>query len=544
MLVNFRQGIISYDTSIAPFSVAASTSGVNISLNVGTQPFVITVANRYENYLWSEPLTITPWTNLSQTGTYWLYIDFNNVTFVRTFGVSTYAPIVGSTAPLTPAIGQHWYNTATSQMAYWTGSVWSPVIRLFLAKFIGPSTFISLSANTPSFIGTTVGDNTPNSSGRVFYDAFGNPVIKKDKTFFTTEDEMFAQGTSINSVRLESNVFTAQSASPSIIPQYELVAFNQDGTVRIASYNDAGTTAIGMALQQITFGGAGAILLEGSVTNPNWNFTNQIGSLLWVSGDYPGTLQSTDPYIDNPVVYQIQRVPVARVIGPSSIIFLQGIGTKGDPGPPGTGSGNVSLATPTTPGIVYLSTDGGTITPTTTVISNNDPRLTDARVPLPQYQTASGISVTSYTSPSSNVGISSNVQTSLQDLANAIPSIPLVNKGANWVSTSAIVASSANTVYVSCPSAGTIQSVEILTSGGPGSCVINVLKSTLAQFPPNPSTNSICGASLPSIANGTTYYSTTLTGWTTTINAGDILAFVIQSSSTFTQIQITLGVSQ
>jgi hypothetical protein len=543
MYVNFRQGIISYDTSIAPFSATAGTSGVNVTLNVGTQPFVITVANQETNYLWSEPLTVTPWQGLNSTGTYWLYIDFNNKSFVRTFGSTTLAPVIQPTAPFNPAVGQHWYNTATSQMYYWTGIVWSPVIRLFLATFSGPATIQSLSANTPDFRGTTVGDNTANYSGRVLFDGKGLPIVKSDGTFFTTEDEVFAQGTSINSVRLESNVYTAQSASPSIIPQYEAVAFNPDGTIRVASYNDAGTTAIGLSLQQFNFGGSGAVLLEGSVTNPNWNFTGQIGSLLWVSGDYPGTLQSTDPHIDNPVTYQIARVPVARVIGPTSIIFLQGIGTKGDPGP--AGSASVPLATPSTAGTVLLSTDNGAFVPAATplVISEGDPRLTDQRVPVSSSMVASNITVSAYTSSSSGVALSGNTQTSLQTLADAIPPPLLVSKGANWSSTSAIIAANTNIVYVRCPVAGTITNVEVITSGGPGSCIINIWKAPFASFPPS-TANSICGSSLPSITNGTTYKDSVLSGWTTTINADDILAFVLTSSSTFTQIQITLGVQQ
>jgi 3D (Asp-Asp-Asp) domain-containing protein len=404
MIINFRQGIVSYDTSIAPFTAAASVGGTDVSINVGTQPFVVAVANQSSNYLWSESLTINAWPSLSPAGTYWLYLDWNPTTFERTFGTSVVRPIAQATAPAVPAVGQHWYQTTTSQMFFWNGATWNPVIRLFVAKFIGPATFQSISINAPgSFQGTTVGDTTPNSStGMVVFDSSGYPIFKHNGTFFTTEDQVFAEGSAITGVRLESNVFTAQSVSPSIIPVYTPVGFNTNGQIYVAGYNDCGVTAIGMTLQQINFAGSGAVLLEGTVTNPLWNFAGSVGGLLWVSGDIPGTFQTTDPHLDAPITYPIQRVPVARIISPTSIIFLQGIGTKGDPGP--SGSTSVPLASATQPGTVYLSTDSGALpAPTPTVVSELDPRLSNARPPTPHNQSATTITTTAYTSLVSGV---------------------------------------------------------------------------------------------------------------------------------------------
>jgi 3D (Asp-Asp-Asp) domain-containing protein len=423
MIINFRQGIVSYDTSIAPFSAAASVGGTDVTLNVGTQPFVVSVANQSSNYLWNESLTINAWPSLSPTGTYYLYIDWNTKTFARTFGTSTLRPIVQAGAPVAPAVGQHWYKSTTSQMYFWNGAVWNPVLRLFVAKFIGPATFQSISINAPgSFQGTTVGDSTPNvSAGMVVFDSSGYPIFKHDGTFFTTEDQVFAEGSAINGVRLESNVFTAQSVSPSIIPVYTAVGFNTNGQVYVAGYNDTGVTAIGLTLQQINFAGSGAILLEGTVTNPLWNFSGSVGGLLWVSGDIPGTFQPTDPYLDNPVAYPIQHVPVGRIISPTSFIFLQGIGSKGDPGP--SGAAAVPLATATQPGTVYLSTDSGAVpVPTPTVVSEIDPRLSNARPPTAHNQAATTITTTSYTSPISGVSFTAGLlqPDSLNGLADAV----------------------------------------------------------------------------------------------------------------------------
>ena len=118
-----------------------------------------------------------------------------------------------------------------------------------------------------------------------------------------------------------------------------------------------------------------------------------------------------------------------------------------------------------------------------------------------------------------------------------------VNKGATWVSSTAIVAGSAPLVFVSCPVAGTITKVKVVTAGGTGSCVIDIWKAPFASFPPVVG-NSITASAKPTISSGVTYSDSTLTGWTTAVNAGDVLAFSLTSSSTFTEITIVLEVQQ
>lgn len=119
----------------------------------------------------------------------------------------------------------------------------------------------------------------------------------------------------------------------------------------------------------------------------------------------------------------------------------------------------------------------------------------------------------------------------------------VISKGANWISTSgAIIAASAGLVFVNCPLAGVIKKVKIVTAGGAGSCVIDIWKAPFASFPPTVA-NTITAAALPTISAGVTYQDSVLTGWTTSVNAGDVLAFKLNSSSTFTQILITVEVN-
>lgn len=119
----------------------------------------------------------------------------------------------------------------------------------------------------------------------------------------------------------------------------------------------------------------------------------------------------------------------------------------------------------------------------------------------------------------------------------------VVNKGAAWASLVALIAGSVNVVYTSMPVTGVIKAVKLLTVGGPGSCVVDVWKAAFAAYPPTVA-DTITAAAKPTIVAGIKYVDTVLTGWTTTVNAGDVLAFHLDSTSTFTQISVILEIQQ
>lgn len=102
---------------------------------------------------------------------------------------------------------------------------------------------------------------------------------------------------------------------------------------------------------------------------------------------------------------------------------------------------------------------------------------------------------------------------------------------------------SPNVVYAYCPMRASIMAVRLMTSGGPGSCAVDIWKAPFGSFPPLVGGSIVAGAA-PTIAAGISYVDTTLTGWTRNINAGDVLAFVLTSSSTFTQVHVSLEVQE
>lgn len=115
---------------------------------------------------------------------------------------------------------------------------------------------------------------------------------------------------------------------------------------------------------------------------------------------------------------------------------------------------------------------------------------------------------------------------------------PVDIRGANFVSATALT-TAVNKVNTLMPYAGTILGVALLTEGGPGDCVVDIWKDTYLNFPPT-SLDSITAAAKPTIVADTRYLDMTLTGWTTTITAGDVLRFSLASVSTFTSILVLL----
>lgn len=92
------------------------------------------------------------------------------------------------------------------------------------------------------------------------------------------------------------------------------------------------------------------------------------------------------------------------------------------------------------------------------------------------------------------------------------------------------------------PFACTIESVT-LQANVSGSIVIDIWKDTYANFPPTVA-DSICASAKPTITAAVKSEDTTLTGWTKTIAAGDILYFNVDSCSTITNVVLTLKVTK
>jgi hypothetical protein len=94
--------------------------------------------------------------------------------------------------------------------------------------------------------------------------------------------------------------------------------------------------------------------------------------------------------------------------------------------------------------------------------------------------------------------------------------------------------------YIS-PFACVINKVSLLADQT-GSIVVDIWKTAFAAYPPTV-TNTITGGNPPTIVTATKGQLTTLTGWTTSILAGDCLRFNVNSVTALTRVAVCLEVN-
>jgi hypothetical protein len=96
--------------------------------------------------------------------------------------------------------------------------------------------------------------------------------------------------------------------------------------------------------------------------------------------------------------------------------------------------------------------------------------------------------------------------------------------------------------FVSAPAACTITSATLLSTDASvtsGSIVIDVWKDTYSNYPPTVA-DTITASAKPTLSSATKSQDSTLTGWTTSVSAGDILGFKVDSVTTVTRVALFL----
>ena len=88
------------------------------------------------------------------------------------------------------------------------------------------------------------------------------------------------------------------------------------------------------------------------------------------------------------------------------------------------------------------------------------------------------------------------------------------------------------------PFAGSISEVRLFADQT-GSIVLDLWKDTYNNFPPTVA-DSICGSAKPTLSSASKYRDTTLSGWTTNFNVGDVVRVNVDSASTLTRVTLAL----
>jgi hypothetical protein len=96
--------------------------------------------------------------------------------------------------------------------------------------------------------------------------------------------------------------------------------------------------------------------------------------------------------------------------------------------------------------------------------------------------------------------------------------------------------------YLEIPFACTINRVTMLADQT-GSIVVDIWKAAYGSFPPLVG-NTITASALPTISSAKSSQDSTLTGWTTSVTAGDIVAFNVNSVTSLTRVTVSLKVTK
>lgn len=95
--------------------------------------------------------------------------------------------------------------------------------------------------------------------------------------------------------------------------------------------------------------------------------------------------------------------------------------------------------------------------------------------------------------------------------------------------------------YIQCPISGTITANTVLADQS-GSIVIDVWKDTYANYPPTVA-DTITASAKPTLSSAIKSTDSTLTGWTTSVTAGDCFGFNVDSATTVTRVTLMLTVA-
>jgi len=310
MLLNFRQGVVDgqKDPNGAPFFLLNAPGGV--SLLASSTSFVASVAHGASNYLISIENTVAnAWTGVDNNSiSHWLYIDIDGRTGAITYGSTTLEPRYGRVMPANPALDQHWFDTNGMRMKVRVEGRWTEKIRIFVAKL-----YLGVAFEYVPF-GSQVGVIDPARAGKIVFGTTGEPIRKQTGEFFTSEDDMYINGTVSAPNSLETRRTTVTAAQP--LPKFAVVKFLQFGIVSLAAYEDTCSAVLGIVPESMGANTVGPVIFRGVIENPVWNWPT-VNAHLWVHQN--GQLTTVDPLVSNPA--RGQQPPVARVISPTSIMF-------------------------------------------------------------------------------------------------------------------------------------------------------------------------------------------------------------------------------
>lgn len=355
MLLHFRQGIVE-----AQIPVFFRVTYPSVDLIVYDTNTTVAFAAGSKDYLYTEQASVvSAWGPLHLGVDQWLYWDIDSRTGYRTFGITVVVPIVASTMPSSPLMDQHWYDTTTNEMKVWTGNVWSKKIRVFACKLAQGRVPVSMSANSPSFIGTQVGNTSDTYAGHILYDATTNNAIRNATgQFVTTEDKLSTKTISLSQVKVASIIVEGEAQQN--MAAHTIVVFSEFGKIVHANHFVAEQPIqFGIIESSVIVGQVVNVVTTGMVTSQAFDFSALgVNALLYCS--------ATGQLVSSPVIPN--QTPVAVVVDRKTIQLGVAKASSTDT------TQSINMATDTVYGISRLSVSAeDELDPI--VVGDNDPRF-------------------------------------------------------------------------------------------------------------------------------------------------------------------------
>lgn len=272
MRVDFRQGLLRYQTDTAGTPTFLKRTGTGVDLIVSPDPTVATFADGTENYTVEERQSVSnAWNGPFATSSdYWLYIDIDTQTGVRTFGETTLEPVVAFNPPANPAEDQHWFDKSETTLKVRRSNRWVRVIRVFTAKLQSGTVL------QPFGIGSQAGLWNAADSGFIVFDENDKPVQRqgpfRQQRFLTTDSPIASQFTGSAEFRLEGLLSIAQAVEN--IPAWAAVSIKGPRQVGLASSADPDNPAIGVINEDAVPGELVRIITSGYYTSSLLSFPN------------------------------------------------------------------------------------------------------------------------------------------------------------------------------------------------------------------------------------------------------------------------------
>lgn len=117
-------------------------------------------------------------------------------------------------------------------------------------------------------------------------------------------------------------------------------------------------------------------------------------------------------------------------------------------------------------------------------------------------------------------------------------------RGAQWAAAAGNLSNAVNKVPVHFPRAATIRASRLLGGTAAGNAVVNVYKNTLAGWGAGSYGSSIVASAKPTLTTARVSEDLSLTGWNTSVLAGDVLTFELESVSGLSSLAVQIELDE